>query len=78
MHSAAEMFSFDPNPTTAKNAWPSSTCLLYDLLSRRNSWGRGRGNQKRGAASDPHLSVDPDGWMAKINFLTIAVVPFLL
>ncbi len=30
MQSAAEMFSFDPNPTTAKNAWPSSTCLLYD------------------------------------------------
>ncbi len=28
--SAAEMFSFDPIPTRAKNAWPSSTCLLYD------------------------------------------------
>jgi hypothetical protein len=23
------MFSFDPNPTRAKNAWASSTCLLY-------------------------------------------------
>jgi hypothetical protein len=26
---AAEMFSFDPNPTTARKAWSSSTCLLY-------------------------------------------------
>jgi hypothetical protein len=23
------MFFFDPNPTIAKNAWASSTCLLY-------------------------------------------------
>ncbi len=30
MHSAAEIISFDPNPTTAKKAWPSSSCLLYD------------------------------------------------
>jgi hypothetical protein len=29
MRNAAEMFSFDPNPTSAKNAWASSTCLLY-------------------------------------------------
>jgi hypothetical protein len=29
MRTAAEMFSFDPNPTRAKNAWSSSTCLLY-------------------------------------------------
>jgi hypothetical protein len=27
--SAAEMFSFDLKPTRAKNAWSSSTCLLY-------------------------------------------------
>ena len=33
MRNAAEMFSFDPNPTRAKNAWSSSTCLLYDLAS---------------------------------------------
>jgi hypothetical protein len=34
MRNAAEMFFFDPNPTTAKKAWPSSTCLLYgDHLS---------------------------------------------
>jgi hypothetical protein len=26
----AEMFSFGPNPTRAKKAWSSSTCLLYD------------------------------------------------
>ena len=25
----AEMFSFGPNPTRAKKAWSSSTCLLY-------------------------------------------------
>ncbi len=29
MRNAAEMFSFDPNPRRAKNAWSSSTCLLY-------------------------------------------------
>ncbi len=29
--SAAEMFSFDPNPTRTKNAWLSSTCLLYGI-----------------------------------------------
>ncbi len=29
MRNAAEMFSFDPNQTSAKNAWSSSTCLLY-------------------------------------------------
>jgi hypothetical protein len=29
MRNAPEMFSFDPNPTRAKNAWSSSTCLLY-------------------------------------------------
>jgi hypothetical protein len=29
MRNAAELFSFDPNPTRAKNAWSSSTCLLY-------------------------------------------------
>ncbi len=29
MRNAAEMFSLDPNPTRAKNAWASSTCLLY-------------------------------------------------
>ena len=34
MRNAAEMFSFDPNPTSAKNAWASSTCLLYGLLAR--------------------------------------------
>ncbi len=27
---AAEMFFFVPIPTRAKNAWPSSTCLLYE------------------------------------------------
>ncbi len=27
----AELFSFVPNPTRAKNAWSSSTCLLYDV-----------------------------------------------
>ncbi len=26
------MFSFDPNPTTARKAWSSSTCLLYGTL----------------------------------------------
>jgi hypothetical protein len=25
------MFSFGPNPTRAKKAWSSSTCLLYAL-----------------------------------------------
>ncbi len=34
--SAAEMFSFVPNPTRAKNAWPSSTCLLYDLPASKS------------------------------------------
>jgi len=29
MRNAAEMLSFDPNQTSAKNAWSSSTCLLY-------------------------------------------------
>ncbi len=29
MRNTAEIFSFDPNPTRAKNAWSSSTCLLY-------------------------------------------------
>jgi hypothetical protein len=29
--SAAEMFSLDPNPTRTKNAWSSSTCLLYGM-----------------------------------------------
>jgi hypothetical protein len=29
MRNAAEMFSLDTNPTRAKNAWSSSTCLLY-------------------------------------------------
>jgi hypothetical protein len=29
MRNAAEMFSFGPNPTRAKNAWASSTYLLY-------------------------------------------------
>ncbi len=29
MRNAAEMFFFGPNPTQAKNAWASSTCLLY-------------------------------------------------
>jgi hypothetical protein len=28
-YNTAEMFSCGPNPTRAKNAWPSSTCLLY-------------------------------------------------
>jgi hypothetical protein len=28
-HNTAEMFSFGPNPTRAKKAWSSSTCLLY-------------------------------------------------
>jgi hypothetical protein len=27
----AEMFAFGPNPTRAKKAWSSSTCLLYGL-----------------------------------------------
>ncbi len=26
---AAEMFPVDPNPTTERKAWSSSTCLLY-------------------------------------------------
>ncbi len=30
MRNAEEMFSFGPNPTRAKNAWSSSTCLLYE------------------------------------------------
>ncbi len=30
MQNAAEMFSFVPNPTRARNAWSSSTCLLYE------------------------------------------------
>jgi hypothetical protein len=34
--SAAEMFFFVPIPTRAKNAWSSSTCLLYAL--DRPSW----------------------------------------
>jgi hypothetical protein len=29
MHNTAEMFSFGPNPTRAKKALSSSTCLLY-------------------------------------------------
>jgi len=29
MYNTAEMFSFSPNPTRVKNAWSSSTCLLY-------------------------------------------------
>ncbi len=42
MHNAAEMFSFGPNPMRAKNAWASSTCLLYGhwsavLISRNHS-----------------------------------------
>jgi hypothetical protein len=31
------MFSFDPNPTRAKNAWVSSTCLLYGVQAHYNS-----------------------------------------
>ncbi len=40
MRNAAEMFSFDPNQTIAKNAWSSSTCLLYDLsaLQMKGPW----------------------------------------
>jgi hypothetical protein len=30
-YNTAEMFSFGPNPTRAKKAWSSSTCLLYAL-----------------------------------------------
>jgi hypothetical protein len=33
MRNAAKMFSFDPNPTTARKAWSSSTCLLYVFIS---------------------------------------------
>ena len=33
--SAAEMFFFVPIPTRAKNAWSSSTCLLYGA---RDKW----------------------------------------
>jgi hypothetical protein len=29
LRNAAEMFSFDLNPTIARKAWSSSTCLLY-------------------------------------------------
>ncbi len=29
MRNAEGMFFFGPNPTRAKNAWSSSTCLLY-------------------------------------------------
>ncbi len=32
-HNTTEMFSFGPNPTRAKKAWSSSTCLLYVLPS---------------------------------------------
>jgi hypothetical protein len=31
MRNAVKMFSFDPNPTTARKAWSSSTCLLYEV-----------------------------------------------
>jgi hypothetical protein len=34
MRNAAKMFSFDPNPTTARKAWSSSTCLLYGKRDR--------------------------------------------
>jgi hypothetical protein len=37
MRNASEMFSFGPNPTRAENAWPSSTCLLYDLEDVRSA-----------------------------------------
>jgi hypothetical protein len=29
VRNAEEMFSFGPNPKKEKNAWSSSTCLLY-------------------------------------------------
>ncbi len=32
---AADIFTFDPIPTRAKNAWSSSTCLLYDVKYRK-------------------------------------------
>ena len=34
MRNAAKMFSFDPNPTTARKAWSSSICLLYEKRGR--------------------------------------------
>ncbi len=34
MRNAATMFTFDPNPTTARKAWSSSTCLLYAPCAR--------------------------------------------
>jgi hypothetical protein len=36
------MFSFVPNPTKAKNAWSSSTCLLYDHNPRARRLSPGR------------------------------------
>jgi hypothetical protein len=30
------MFTFGPNPTRAKKAWSSSTCLLYDAKTQHN------------------------------------------
>ncbi len=41
MRNAAKMFSFDPNPTTARKAWSSSTCLLYDPDDPRRELLRG-------------------------------------
>jgi hypothetical protein len=34
-YNTAEMCSFGPNPTRAKNAWSSSTCLLYGAVHIR-------------------------------------------
>jgi hypothetical protein len=63
MRNAAELFSFDPNPTRAKNAWSSSTCLLYASnhlpsacclslsVCRRSSLPTGEGERVGGAKS---------------------------
>jgi hypothetical protein len=37
MGNATEMFYFDSNLTTAKKAWPSSTCLLYGSLLKEEA-----------------------------------------
>ncbi len=37
MRNAEEMFSSGPNPTRAKHAWSSSTCLLYEPAYQNGS-----------------------------------------
>jgi hypothetical protein len=48
----AEMFSFGPNPTIAKKAWSSSTCLLYveSVEESEGKWWGGRGGGGQGEA----------------------------